>query len=183
MGDKEKKSKKKDKQEKSYNPPGPELFAGTDQITITKSVKSKTAETKTPKAPKTPSVSKTPVPPVPKLKIKDFVATEPPVVSLPPVPAPPNPVSAVASSSVVTEAPKASPKIVFKNLGVDKKKDPPKQVDLFSDSVHISHGDRPKSSMSETSDSSKLKAALSTPTISTKKEKKENKESSKEKKE
>ena len=42
---------------------------------------------------------------------------------------------------------------------------------------------RPKSSMSETSDSSKLKAALSTPTISTKKDKKENKESSKDKKE
>ena len=58
-----------------------------------------------------------------------------------PTPAPPGPLAAVASTSVATASEpsvaKSSPKIVFKNLAVDKKKDPPKQADLFSDAVHL----------------------------------------------
>ena len=77
------------------------------------------------KAPKTPSI--------PKLKFKDLSES--------PTPAPPGPLAAVASTSVATAAEpsvaKSSPKIVFKNLAVDKKKDPPKQADLFSDAVHL----------------------------------------------
>ena len=77
------------------------------------------------KAPKTPSI--------PKLKFKDLSDS--------PNPAPPGPLAAVASTSVASSAEpsvaKSSPKIVFKNLAVDKKKDPPKQADLFSDAVHL----------------------------------------------
>ena len=77
------------------------------------------------KAPKTPSI--------PKLKFKDLSES--------PTPAPAGPLAAVASTSVASAAEssvaKSSPKIVFKNLAVDKKKDPPKQADLFSDAVHL----------------------------------------------
>ena len=98
----------------------------SDQTTIKHSiVKPVVKSVSTPKAPKTPSI--------PKLKFKDLSES--------PTPAPPGPLAAVASTSVSVTAPetvaKSSPKIVFKNLAVDKKKDPPKQADLFSDAVHL----------------------------------------------
>ena len=98
----------------------------SDQTTIKHSiVKPVVKSVSTPKAPKTPSI--------PKLKFKDLSES--------PTPAPPGPLAAVASTSVATPAEpsvaKSSPKIVFKNLAVDKKKDPPKQADLFSDAVHL----------------------------------------------
>lgn len=68
---------------------------------------------------------------VPKLKIKEFKEADivKPQTSSQPPPQPP-------------------PKIVFKNLE-SKKKEAPKQADLFSDSIHI---DRPKSAASDSSD-------------------------------
>jgi len=170
--EKEKKSKKKERREDKPPPQVPELFGMSDQTTIKHSIVKPVVKSATPKAPKTPSI--------PKLKFKDLSDS--------PTPAPPGPLAAVASTSVATAAEssvaKSSPKIVFKNLAVDKKKDPPKQADLFSDAVHL---DRPKSAMSDTisEQPSKLKAALATPTTShhpSKKEKKESSGNNKEKK-
>ena len=141
------KKKKKEKEKDKEKPSSPILFAGTDQKTTTSG---------------------------PKLKIKDFKDAPASSSSIQPPPAPPPP-AAVASISA-SEGPKSSPKIVFKNFGDSsstKKKDhAPKQVDIFSDPIHI---DRPKSAASDTSDPGKKSLKDS------KKEKKESSSSQKQK--